>query len=129
MTQPCFNLNTSMLNYKIKRLDGRYRYTEYFKYYIAFANIQLSFRHVEYFNDTIQWFTSTYGPSTEIRMWKDILAHRKRFATVLADEDPLPEYVNFNWSWSNGYDDLRIYVKNEKILGFFKLSNPVDLRT
>ena len=113
-----------LYEYKIKKLDGRYSYTEYFKYYIAFANIQLSFRHVEYFNDTMQWFNKTYGPSTEIRMWKEILDHRKRFgASLLLEEEPLPEYVNFNWSWSNGYDDLRIYVKNEKILSFFKLAN------
>lgn len=114
------------MKYKIRKLDGRYSYREYFKYCIVFPNVQLSYRYVEHFNNALQWFVQTYGPSTEIRMWKDILDHRNRFGAVLLDEEPLPEYVNFNWSWSNGYDDLRIYIKSEKELSFFKLANPVD---
>ena len=120
-TQPCFSLNTSM-KYKIRKLDGRYSYREYFKYCLVFPNIQLSYRYVEHFNNALQWFAQTYGPSTEIRMWKDILDHRNRFGAVLLNEEPLPKYVNFNWSWSNGYDDLRIYIKSEKELSFFKMS-------
>lgn len=126
--QPCFSLNTNM-KYKIRKLDGRYSYREYFKYCIVFPNVQLSYRYVEHFNNALQWFAQTYGPSTEIRMWKDILDHRNRFGAVLLNEEPLPEYVNFNWSWTNGYDDLRIYIKSEKELGFFKLANPVDSRS
>jgi len=38
----------------------------------------------------------------------------------------LSSHVNFYWSWTNCYDDLRVYIKSEKELGFFKLSNPVD---
>ena len=109
------------MKYKIRKLDGRYSYREYFKYCIVFQPGMLYDRGVEHFNNTIQWFTQTYGPSTEIRMWKDILDHRNRFGSVLLDEEPLPEYVNFNWSWTNGYEDLRIYVKSGKELSIFKL--------
>ena len=108
------------MNYKIRKLDGRYSYREYFKYCIVFQNSMLYNKHVEHFNDTIQWFTQTYGASTEIRMWKDILDHHKRFGSIF-DQSPLPGYINFNWSWTNGYDDLRIYVKSEKELNFFKI--------
>lgn len=117
------------MNYKIRKLDGRYSYREYFKYCIVFQPGMLYTRGVEHFNNTIQWFTQTYGPSTEIRMWKEILDHRNRFGAILLDDEPLPEYVNFNWSWTNGYDDLRIYIKSEKEISFFKLAKPVDSRS
>lgn len=83
-------------------------------------------RSVLHFNNVIQWFTTTYGPSTEIRMWKDILTHHQRFGAIL-EQDPLPEYVNFSWSWTNGYEDLRIYVKGDKELSFFKLANNKEM--
>jgi hypothetical protein len=37
-------------------------------------------------------------------------------------EDSIPEFVNYAWSWTNGYEDLRIYIRGEKELGFFKLA-------
>jgi hypothetical protein len=32
-----------------------------------------------------------------------------------------PAYCNPHWSWTNGYDDLRIYVSSSTELVFFKL--------
>jgi hypothetical protein len=34
----------------------------------------------------------------------------------------LPDDCNPNWSWTNGYDDLRIYVKDDPELAFFQLA-------
>ena len=40
--------------------------------------------------------------------------------------DHLPAECNPLWSWSNGYEELRIYIKGDKELAFFQLSHPVD---
>lgn len=110
------------MKYKIQKLDGRYSHREYFKYYVVFRKTSsFDCDHIINFNNTIQWFTKTYGSSTEIRMWKEILRYHNRFGAML-DSQPLPNYVNFNWSWTNGYEDLRIYVKGDKELALFKLA-------
>jgi hypothetical protein len=41
-------------------------------------------------------------------------------------EPDLPDAVNINWSWTNGYEDLRIYVKSQQELTLFTLKYPVD---
>jgi hypothetical protein len=38
----------------------------------------------------------------------------------------LPNSCNPYWSWTNGYDDLRLYVKSDQELSFFQLANPID---
>jgi hypothetical protein len=35
-------------------------------------------------------------------------------------------HCNPHWSWSNSYQDLRIYVATEKELTFFQLAHPID---
>ena len=113
------------MKYKIRKLDGRYSYKEFFKYCIVFNNTMID-KQVESFNDCVQWFTKTYGPSTEIRQWKDIHRYYYTMGISFLDDTNIPDYVNRNWSWTNGYDDLRIYIKGDKELSFFKLAIPVD---
>ena len=111
MTQPCFSLNTDM-KYKIRKLDGRYSYREFFKYTIVFnRGMNHHNRGVEWFNTTKLWFERSYGTSAEIRDWKTVRDWYHR---------------NYAWSWTNGYDDLRIYVRGEQELAFFKLAHSVD---
>jgi len=43
-----------------------------------------------------------------------------RSSTVSILED-LPSHCNPHWSWTNGYDDLRIYVRGAAELNFFQL--------
>jgi hypothetical protein len=38
----------------------------------------------------------------------------------------LPDVCNTHWSWTNGYNDLRIYVASDKELTFFQLAHPQD---
>lgn len=114
------------MQYKIRKLDGRYTHREYFEYCLIFLP-QMAPNHkgVLWFNDIQQWFTRTYGYTAEIRDWSAMLRYYHSFRNYLDDTD-LPDYVNFHWSWTNGYDDLRIYVKGTKELTMFKLANPVD---
>ena len=115
------------MKYRIRRLDGRYSYKEFFQYCIIFNNVMApKYKDIESFNNCLQWFTKTYGPSTEIRQWRNIHRYYYTMGISFLDDTIIPAYVNRNWSWTNGYEDLRIYVKSNKELGFFKLANPVD---
>ena len=133
MTLRCFSLNTDM-KYKIRKLDGRYSYREFFKYTIVFnRGMNHHNRGVEWFNTTKLWFEQSYGTSAEIRDWKTVRDWYHRMAPVNAlfqdQQYTVPEFVNYAWSWTNGYDDLRIYVRGEQELAFFKLANSVDLKS
>jgi hypothetical protein len=111
------------MQYKIHKLDGRYTHREYFAYTIVFSpQMAPNNKGVLWFNNVLQWFTRTYGHSCEIRMMISMLRYHHSFGGLL-DDTALPEHVNFKWSWTNGYDDLRIYVKSDKELNFFKLSH------
>lgn len=119
------------MKYKIRKLDGRYSYREFFKYTIVFdRKMQHNNRSVEWFNSTKLWFERTYGASAEIRDWKTVRDWYHRMAPINAlfpeKDETVPEFVNYAWSWTNGYDDLRIYVRGEKELSFFKLAHSVD---
>lgn len=78
-----------------------------------------------WFNDVKLWFKQTYGYSAEIREWREMLLYHNNFSNFLEQSD-LASHVNFYWSWTNGHDDLRIYVKGTKELTMFKLAIPVD---
>jgi len=79
----------------------------------------------------VDWFTEKYGISSEVRQWNEmrdwqivssrIVASTKPHYTseVLEDVD---KYTNPYWSWSNGTEDLRIYICSDKELSFFHLS-------
>ena len=120
------------MKYQIQKLDGRYSYNQYFKYYIGFP-ARMSFNHGPAdFTQALKWFFSTYGWSAEIRNWIDILNWHNtslpmmRAKGVFARQMPknVPDECNTTWSWSNGYDELRIYVKSDAELSFFQLAYP-----
>ena len=114
------------MKYKIRKLDGRYSYREYFKYCIVFyPRMSPEHKGILWFNDVKLWFKNTYGYSAEIKEWNAMLKYHHKFSSFVEDSK-LAQHVNFNWSWTNGYEDLRIYVKSDKELTFFKLANPVD---
>jgi hypothetical protein len=120
------------MKYQIQKLDGRYSYNQHFKYYIGFP-ARMSFNQGPAdFTQALKWFFATYGWSAEIRNWMDILQWhstsvplmmvRGGFARPMPKH--MPEECNELWSWSNGYDDLRIYVKSDAELSFFQLAHP-----
>jgi hypothetical protein len=124
------------MKYRIIRLDGRFSYRKWFEYYIGFSNNMAIGYGPLYFNDTVKWFTDTYGWSAEIRQYDKIskwvsnsqMIARQPSAFSLSSGilTELPDHCNPHWSWTNGYDDLRIYVKSAAELAFFQLKFPVD---
>ncbi len=120
------------MKYKIVRLDGRWSYRKYFEYAIIFSNKMTSWRGPEHFTQVQKYFFDSYGWSAEIRLWDNMLEYVTAIHRFVATNAGLPinlempEGVNPYWSWTNGYDDLRIYVKSQQELTLFTLKYPVD---
>jgi len=67
------------------------------------------------------WMIETYGYSAEVRDFmyiRGMLLKRQQFNVPNSDA---PYFVNQLWSWTNGSENLRIYMKSEKEVSFFKL--------
>ena len=129
------------MKYTIQRLDKRYSHAELFQYYIGFRPRMGSDRGPECFNETLQWFIKTYGWSAEIKQYADIKSFGTSFNSVaramqrkfnghpllgVQNPQPIPSFCNELWSWSNNYDDLRVYVATDRELTFFQLAYPID---
>jgi hypothetical protein len=128
------------MKYTIQRLDGRFTYRDWFQYYVGFSHQMSNDQGPLNFDHCLQWFVRTYGWSAEIRQYADI--HRwvsmnqnvnqhmiKKFGKnigILSTPD-LPASCNPFWSWTNGYNDLRIYVKSDQELSFFQLANFLEV--
>ena len=121
------------MKYEIIKLDGRFTYRDLFGYAIKFSNRMAVDQGPLQFNDALKWFSDTYGWSAEIRdytkmqkwtvqstQWMGNI--RPHLAKGILEETP--DHCNPHWSWTNGYDDLRIYVATEKELNFFQLRWP-----
>ena len=121
------------MKYKIHRLDGRFSYRKWFAYYIGFTGTMSNGQGPLHFNDALKWFMETYGWSAEIRDYAKMHAWTtlgttwtmNRGKLTTAGEE-LPKHCNPHWSWTNGYDDLRIYVATDAELNFFTLKYAVD---
>jgi hypothetical protein len=124
------------MKYTVHKLDGRFSYRDWFEYYIGFSNNMVYQGGPLHFNDALKWFMNTYGWSAEIRSYEKMLKWvansqmiaRQPSAFSLASGilTERPDHCNPLWSWTNGYDDLRIYVKSPAELAFFQLRFPVD---
>jgi len=123
------------MKYTIQRLDGRYAYCSWFQYYIGFSKTMGSNQGPLHFNHCLKWFVQTYGWSAEIRQYDEIYrwidmnqftSRRmiKKFGNQAVVSIPdLPDSCNPNWSWTNSYQELRIYVASDKELSWFQISN------
>ena len=123
------------MKYSIQKLDGRYTYRNLFEYCIKFSNRMAVDHGPLQFNDALKWFFDTYGWSAEIRDHSKMQKWTMQTTAWLGNRqiqmasrilETLPDHCNPHWSWTNGYDDLRIYVASEKELAFFQLAHPVD---
>lgn len=126
------------MKYQILKLDGRYTYRDWFEYCIKFSNRMAIDQGPLNFNNALRWFFEIYGWSAEVRQYDNItkwvssatmigrtvnlnkMTHLA--SSILTD---VPEICNTHWSWTNGYDDLRIYVASERELAFFQLAHPL----
>ena len=118
------------MKYDIVKLDGRFTYRELFAYCIKFSNRMAVDHGPLKFNDAMRWFTDTYGWSAEIRdynkmhKWTQQTTQWMGFPRLQAASgllEEVPDHCNPHWSWTNGYDDLRIYVRSDAELNFFQL--------
>lgn len=129
------------MKYTIQKRVGRHTYKDLFQYYIGFGNRMSNNQGPLDFTLTHKWFTETYGWSAEIRQYADIMnwsninstvrgLMSRKFAGHPLFKNPgltqVPEVCNPKWSWTNGYDDLRIYVATDKELAFFQLAHPIS---
>jgi len=122
------------MRYEIIRLDGRYTYRDLFEYRIKFSNRMAVEQGPLHFNDALKWFFDTYGWSAEIRDYSKMQKWTRQSTQWMGNYgrvaqgilEKTPDHCNPYWSWTNGYDDLRIYVKSAAELGFFQLKYPVD---
>ena len=129
------------MKYTIQRLDGRFTYRNWFQYYVGFSHQMSNDQGPLNFDHCLQWCIQTYGWSAEIRQYADM--HRwvgmnqnvtQRMIKKFGNNHPLgipaapdlPASCNPYWSWTNGYSDLRIYIKSDPELVFFQLANPID---
>jgi len=83
------------------------------------------------FNRALKWFIDTYGYSAEVRHYSEIKKYyrsMKQFGISPAVPDSVDDNVFCNplWSWTLGYNDLRVYVANEREVVFFQLAHPID---
>jgi hypothetical protein len=126
------------MKYNIQKLDGRFSYRQWFGYYIGFSGYMSRGRGPLEFNNALKWFVDTYGWSAEIRQYCKIHEWVNTSSRIsMAASNPglhsgillnSPDHCNPLWSWTNVYDDLRIYVATDKELTFFQLANPQDAR-
>ena len=122
------------MKYTVQKLDGRFSYHRYFKYYIGFSHRMSDGQGPLSFARAQKWFVDTHGWSAEIRQWAEIRSWYTNGIPMMAikggrirpDLENLPPECNMNWSWTNGMDELRIYVKSDAELAFFQLAHQVD---
>ena len=105
------------MEYKVKKLDGRYSHRKYFKYCVEFDKSQWGPLK---FHNALKWMMETYGYTAEIREWQHITHLHQQRSTYNLTDSKVPDVVNQTWSWTNEYN-LRIYIKSDKELSFFKL--------
>ena len=116
------------MKYEIAKLDGRFTYRDLFEYYIKFSNSMTRGHGPLHFNSVLEWFRDTYGWSAEIRQYNNMMSWTtasrnvmNQFPKATGILSELPDCCNSHWSWTNGYDDLRIYVASDRELNFFQL--------
>ena len=121
------------MKYEIAKLDGRFTYRDLFEYYIKFSNSMTRGHGPLHFNWVLEWFRDTYGWSAEIRQYNNMMAWTtasrnvmNQFPKATGILSELPACCNSHWSWTNGYDDLRIYVASDRELNFFQLRWPCE---
>ena len=113
------------MKYHVQPLDRRFSYNDRFELFISFGEDANKERSILNFNQALQWMIQTWGWSAEVRQYYE-LVKRQTLWGLLGQNSQLPEICNTNWTWSNGFDDLRIYLKTQQELAFFQLAHPVD---
>ena len=127
------------MEFNLKYTDRRHRYHKWFFAYLSFGKkMGISYGPLG-FCQACEWFATHYGASAEVTLWHDMRDWRdsltkmgiqaatspqKNSVSLASEKDNnIDKYVNPHWAWSNGTEDLRIYICSEKELNFFHISN------
>ena len=125
------------MKYSITKLDGRFSFNRNFDYFVSFSPDMNQSQGPLQFNRALQWMTQTWGWSAEVHQLIRIRNHINRSNLVLRTAGPgssalasvdceYPPECNPHWSWSNRFEDLRIYLASSKELVMFQLAHTVD---
>lgn len=114
------------MKYTTQTLDRRHKYHDRFRYYVKFGATMNGHLGALNFNYALQWMIQTWGWSAEIQQYTQITKWAKLKHMLQSTSLELPPECNPHWSWTNQFDDLRIYLLSEAELSFFQLAHPVD---
>jgi hypothetical protein len=120
------------MKYTVNKLDARYSYHQWFSHYIGFSSRMSNNKGPLEFNQVLQWLVQTYGWSAEVKQYQAIYEWYNKSVPLMSVNGGwvrsapknLPPEVNPHWSWSNQYEELRIYVRGDEELAFFQLAHP-----
>ncbi len=99
-------------------MDGRYSSYGY-KYLIQFSRSVQSGTGVLDFDRTRRWFNQQFGWSQDVET-RDKMKDNRRYNQDAYQEDD----INPVWAYCVKYGDYRIYVDDDKTLGWFVLCHP-----
>ena len=119
------------MKYNIYKLDGRYRYRNWFEYYVGFSQRMSNGEGPLSYNQALKFLTEAYGWSAEVRQYEEIHNWLVKKVPMMAikggwvnpSPKDLPVVCNPHWSWTNVYGDLRIYLATDKELAYFQLAH------
>jgi hypothetical protein len=113
------------MKYTVQKMDQRFSYSDRFCYIVSLPSRMTNSQGPYHFNLLLQWMIRTWGWSPEVRQYDQILGWVSYWRGT-TEYDHIRDTCNPLWSWSNGYDDLRIYLATEKELMFLQLNYPID---
>ena len=113
-------------NFKVVKLDGRYKGGQSFKYLIDYRVVdesiadphRLKLYQDQFLADHRTWFWESYGPSCEIDPWQVAKLH---FGNFDLGNTKCSEILSDVWAWHTDYGYKRIYVNNDETLSAFLL--------
>ena len=100
---------------KIRKLDKRFTYHEYFDYIIEFTNDMSRFRGPENYILLTESLRDSFEPSVELKVWSVIKDWNTQKELIgLETEDKSTKFCNKNWAYTTLDHDnsLKIYVKD-----------------
>lgn len=124
------------MKYNLHYTDRRHRYNQWFFCYITFSKYMNEDAGPLNFCTAMDWFTEKFGKSCEVRQWEEMnrwgsIPHNMALMSLStpsmthltdATASKMKEFTNHHWSWSNGTDNLRIYIRSKEELSFFRLA-------
>ena len=106
------------MHYRTTKMDGRYSKHGY-EYLIEFVKSSRTGTGVLEFDRARRWFNATFGWSQDVETRDTMLRNQERHPNAYQPDD-----INPVWAYCVKYGDYRIYVDNDKTLGWFILCHP-----